>query len=353
MKFTKVFMIGMLFFFFSGVSFGQELTYSEAESLLNDSQKEVLKKADKYLKKGDKKIANAEKIESKYKKYLDKKNKAKKAKKKKKYQKKFDKKTAEARKIRIQAQKDYLKGYQDATTVYSQIIVGADYYDDGDRTEANSLNNSAESLVEDAEKKMSKYNKMVGNKKKLKKAKASAINSAISKSKSNLTSAFEKQKEAIDIVLAQSQKKEADEKDERAWSAAQNIHSISGYQDYIDNFPSGKHLRSARSNIRMLEAEKVKEPVINTNSDYIFKVQIAASFTQLPNSELRAKYSNTEEIEKVRVGRRYKYWVGSFPTYSGAAALRDQLLTSTVYDAFIVVFDKSGNQIEVTDDMKN
>ncbi|NPA45112.1 MAG: hypothetical protein GXO49_06230 [Chlorobi bacterium] len=353
MKFTKVFIVGILFFFFSGVSFGQELTYSEAEVLLNDSQKEVLKKADKYLKKGDKKIASAEKIEAKYKKYLEKKNKAKSAKKKKKYQAKFDKKTAEARKIRIQAQKDYLKAYQDATAVYSQIIVGADYFDDADRTEANSLNNSAESLVENAEKEMSKYNKIIGDSKKLKKTKASDINSAISKSKDLLSSAYNKQKEAIDIVLTQGRKKEEAEKDERAWSTAQGIHTIEAYQDYIDNFPSGRHVSSARSNIRMLRAEEAKKNASNAASDYIFKVQIAASISQLPISELRAKYPNTDEIEKVHVGNRYKYWVGAFPTYKEAAALRDQLLTSTVYDAFIVVFDKDGNQLEVTDDMKN
>lgn len=355
MKLTKVLIVGILFFLYSGITFGQELTYSAAEALLNDSQKAVLEKADKYLKKGEKKIASAEKIEAKYKKYLDKKNKAKKAKKKKKYQDKFDKKTIEARKIRIQAQKDYLKAYQDATSVYSQIIVGADYFDDGDRTEANALNNKAESLVESSEKKMAKYNKIIGDKKKLKKTKASSISSAISDARSSQDDAYGKQKEAIDLVLNQKTKKEAAEKDDRAWSTAQNIHTISAYQDYIDNFPRGKHVSSARSNIRMLEAEKekVNEPVINTNSDYVFKVQIAASYTQLPNSELRAKYSKTEEIEKSRVGGRYKYWVGSFPTYSGAAALRDQLLTSTVFDAFVVVFDKSGNQLEVTDEMKN
>lgn len=354
MKFTKIFIVGILFFLLSGVSFGQELTYSKAEPLLNDSQKEVLNKADKYLKKSEKKIASAEKIEAKYKKYLDKKAKTKKAKKKKKYQKKFDKKTVEARKIRIQAQKDFLRAYQDATTVYSQLIVAADFFDDGDRTEANSLNNSAVNMIDNSEKKMASYNKIIGDSKKLKKAKASSINTAISSAQKLQKGAYDKQKEAIDIVLNQNVKKEAAEKDERAWSTAQNIHTIAGYQDYIENFPSGKHLASARSNVRMLEAEKTKinDPV-NLSSDYTFKVQIAASFTQLPQNELRAKYSNVAEIEKVHSAGRYKYWVGSFPTYSQAASLRDQLLTSTVFDAFIVVFDKDGNQIEVSDDMKN
>jgi len=355
MKLIKSFIVVVLFFLISGNVSAQELTYSGAEELFNNSQKEVLDKADKYLKKGDKKIASAEKIEAKFQKYLDKKAKAKKAKKKKKYQKKFDKKTLEARKIRIQAEKDYLKGYQGAIAVYSQLIAGSDYYDEDDRADANSLNNKAERMIEDAENKMEKYNKIIGNKKKFKKVKASAVNSAISNSRSLKESAYSKQKEALDIVLNQGVKKGEAQKDENAWSNAQSIHTIASYQDYIDNFSSGKHLQSARSNIRMLEAENEKENesiVTDVNSDYIFKVQIASSISPLPNNELAAKYSNTSEIEKVRVGYRYKYWVGSFGSYSRAASLRDKLLTSTVYDAFIVVFDKSGNQIEVTYDMK-
>ncbi len=356
MKLMKSFIVGALFFLISGNVSSQELTYSAADGLFNDSQKEVLEKADKYLKKGDKKIASAEKIEEKNQKYLDKKAKAKKTKKKAKYQKKFDKKTVEARKIRIQAEKDYLKGYQDATAVYSQLITGADYYDDGDRTEASSLNSKAETMIEDAEKKMAKYNKIVADKKKMKKTKASSINGAISSARGLKEDAYNKQKEAVDIVLSQGVKKEEAQRDEDAWSNAQSIHTIASYQDYIENFSSGKHVQSARSNIRLLEAEKEKENevvIADVNSDYIFKVQIASSVSPLPNNELAAKYSNTSEIEKVRVGYRYKYWVGSFGSYSRAAALRDQLLTSTVYDAFIVVFDKSGNQIEVTYDMKN
>jgi len=355
MKLIKFLIIGMFFFLFSGNAFGQDLTYSVAEGLFNDSQKEVLKKADTYLKKGDKKIASAEKIESKYQKYLDKKNKTKKAKKKKKYQKKFDKKTAEARKIRVHAEKDYLKAYQDAIAVYSQLIVAAKYFDEGDKTKALSLNSKAETMIVEAENKMVKYNKIVSNKKKLKSAKASYINSAISEARKIKEEALVKQKQAIDIVLIQGKKKELYDKDENAWKNAKSIHSIASYQDYIDNFPTGMHVTSARSNIRLLESEveKTVQSSNTVNSDYIFKVQIASSVTPLPQNELASKYSNTDEIQQVKVGYRYKYWVGNFGTYQQAVVLRDQLLVSSVYDAFIVVFDKDGNQIDVSYDMKN
>ncbi len=340
MKFIKILFIGLIFFLFSGGVSGQELTYSAAEGLFNDSQKSLLVKAEKYVVKGDKKIKLAKAIEKKY---------AKKKKKKKKY----DKKTWEAKKFRIQAEKDYLKGYQDATTVYSEIIVGAEFFDDRDHTESQALNNSAVSLIEDAEKKMSKLNKSVGDSKALKKMSSSKVSSTISSARAVKEDAIDKQKEALDLVLNQGKKKEAVERDNAAWENAQSINTIEAYEDYIDAFSSGKYVSNARSMIRQLKAEieRNKQPVVN--SDYIFKVQIAASKTALPNYELKSKYSNTAEIEKEYVNYYYKYRVGSFPTYTQAAELRDKLLRSTAFDAFVVVFDKDGNQIEVSYDMKN
>ncbi|RLD49879.1 MAG: hypothetical protein DRI94_10195 [Bacteroidetes bacterium] len=337
MKVLKFFVIGLVFLLFSGYTNAQTVTYSSAESLFNSEQSKVLEKAEKYIDKAEAKITKAEAIEKKY---------AKKKKKKKKY----NKKTWEAKKFRIQAEKDYLKAYQDASAVYSQIIVGATYYDDNDKSEAHALNDDAVSLIEGADKKMSKYNKKIGDTKYLKKLSSSSVNSAISSARSSKESAYSKQTEALDIVLNQGRKKELDAKDNRAWSNAQNINTIASYQDYIDNFPSGKYTSKARQMIRQLQAEMNKKPVV---SDYVFKVQIAASRSVLSKYELAGKYSNTSEIEKEYSGGFYKYRVKSFSTYSQAAAFRDQLLRSTVPDAFVVVYDKSGNQLEVSDEMKN
>ncbi len=337
MKVFKFFVIGLVFLLFSGYTGAQTVTYSNAESLFNAEQTKVLEKAEKYITKAESKISKAEAIEKKY---------AKKKKKKKKY----NKKTWEAKKFRIQAEKDFLKAYQDASAVYSQIIVGTTYYDDNDKSEAHALNDDAVSLIEGADKKMSTYNKKIGDSKYLKKVSSSSVNSAISNARSSKESAYSKQTEALDIVLNQGRKKELDEKDNKAWSNAQNINTIASYQDYIDNFPSGKYTSKARQMIRQLQAEQDKNKSVV--SDYVFKVQIAASRSALPKYELAGKYSNTSEIEKEYSDGFYKYRVKSFSTYSQAAAFRDQLLRSTVPDAFIVVYDKNGNQLEVNDEMK-
>ena len=338
MKILKFFVIGLVFLLFSGYTNAQSVTYSNAESLFNSEQAKVLEKAEKYIDKAEAKITKAEAIEKKY---------AKKKKKKKKY----NKKTWEAKKFRIQAEKDYLKAYQDASAVYSQIIVGATYYDDNDKSEVHALNDDAVSLIEGADKKMSNYNKKIGDSKYLKKLSSSSVNSAISSARGSKESAYSKQTEALDIVLNQGRKKELDENDNSAWANAQNINTIASYQDYIDNFSSGKYTSKARQMIRQLQAEQDKnKPVV---SDYVFKVQIAASRSALSKYELAGKFSNTSEIEKEHSDGFYKYRVKSFSTYSQAAAFRDQLLRSSVPDAFVVVYDKDGNQLEVSYEMKN
>lgn len=348
MKITKILISGLFIILFSGVVFGQTVTYSAAESLFDDSQKEIMDKAEKYIEMGNKKIKQAETIEDKYKKP----EKKKKKKKKKKKASKFDKKTWEAKKFRIQAERDFLKGYEAAITVYSEIIVAANFYDTGDESEANALNDDAVDLIAQADKDMSRYNKMTNDKKTLKKLPSSSLKSAISKSNSKKKSAYEKQKEALDLVLAQGRKKEEKERDDRAWQNAQDINTIASYQDYIDNFSSGKYVNKARQMIRQLKAEEERNRT-SVVSDYIFMVQIAASKNTLGKYTLAAKYNNTNEIKRVYIDYYYKYRVGDFTNYNDAAALRDRLLRSTVPDAFIVVFDKNGNQIEVTDGMKN
>ncbi|MCF6183736.1 MAG: SPOR domain-containing protein [Bacteroidales bacterium] len=337
MKLLKIFILGLFVVFLSDAAQSQVVTYSAAKSLLNTEQIKVLAKAEKYIDKAEAKISKAEAIEKKYEK-------------KKRKKKKYNKKTWEAKKFRIQAEKDYLRAYQDASSVYSQIIVGATYYDDSDKSEAHKLNDDAVSLIESADKKMSKYNKKIGDKKYLKKLSYSSVTGAASSARSSKENAYSKQTEALDIVLNQGKKKEASEKDNKAWANAQNINTITSYQDYIDNFPSGKFISRARQMIRQLQAEqKKKKPVV---SNYVFKVQIAASRNPVSKYELAGKYSNTSEIEKEYSGGFYKYRVKSFPTYSQAAAFRDQLLNSTVPDAFVVAYDKNGNQVEVTDEMK-
>jgi hypothetical protein len=333
----------MLFLFFSGSMFSQSLSYSAAESLLDDAQMKILKNADKFINRAEKSISDAARIEDKYEKFKVKKK------------KKYDKKTAEAKKLRIEAERNYLKAYQDATEVWSKVINDATFYNDNDRNRANALNEDALDLIDQADNKMKSYNSSIMDSKALKTMPSSSVLSACNSARNFKESAFNKQKQALDLVMEQNAKKEKDEADNRAWQTAQDINTIAAYQDYINNNPDGKYVSNARQMIQMLEeeAEKDTQPDVG---DYKFQVQIAASRTPLSTYELRARYSNTGEIDRVKVGSMFKYRVGEFYNYADAAKFRDQLTNAYPYKRretpFVVVFDKSGNQIEVTDSMK-
>lgn len=325
---------------FSRIAQSQNVTYSSAESLFTQEQKSVLDKAEKFIEKGDKLIKNANEIDGKFEK-LDKKKK----------EKKFDKKTWEAKKFRIEAEKNYLKGYQDAITVYSEIVTGAEYFDSNDDKEAHALSEAAGESITEAEKKMSAYDKISNDSKQLKKLTSSSLNTAINSAAKLREDAYDKEKEALDIILSQSRKKEQVKRDEKAWENAQDINTIASYQDYIDNFPTGKYVNRARQLIKQLQEEERDKQVEQGN--YVFMVQIAASKVLLSKGKLSSLYKKTKEIEKVFAEGYYKYRVGKYTNYKEAASFRDQLMRAGVPDAFVVVFDKNGNQIEVTDNMKN
>lgn len=339
MRFFNYFMILSVALIFTGKMNGQTVTYTDAESLFSDEQKKVLDKAETFIKKGDKLIKDANAIDAKNEK-------------KKKKEKKYEKKTWEAKKFRIDAEKNYLKAYQDAITVYSEIVASSDYFDAADERKAHSLNDAAQEALTESESKMSNYDKMAGDDGALKKLSSSSLNTAINSARNLKEDALEKEKEALDIILSQGLKREAVLKDQEAWETAQEINTIASYQNYVDEFPRGKYVSDARQMIQRLQDEEKKRKEFE-EGNYIFMVQIAASKVALSQGKLASIYKNTKDIQKVKAEGYFKYRVGNFKNYAEAANFRDQLWKKGVPDAFVVVFDKSGNQIEVLENMKH
>lgn len=344
------FLTTLLFLIFvSGIVNAQELIYSGIEGRLTEAQSSEIQNADGNIKRAEKSIDGAEAVEAKYE-SLKKSNKEKK-------RKKFDKKTYEAKKLRIGAEKKYQKAYEGVINVYSAIITESKYYYPEDKEKANSLNEEAKSLLKDAKDKMMRYNKIQNDTKELKKVRAKNLSSAISKSRSLKEESLQKQFSALEILLSQDKKKRAAEEDRLAWENALEANTIEAYEEYIDSFSSGKFISEARRNIANLNAIKQEEQkekentTTQQNSGYVFKVQIAASKFPLSKTKLSRSYADVSKIERTYAKRYYKYRVGRFSTYKEAYQLKSSLL-SRVPGAFIVVYDKDGKQIKVTDEMK-
>jgi hypothetical protein len=320
--------------------------YQGVEDQLSSEQLGEISTAQGFVEKAEASIKKAEGIEASY---ADKKKK----------EKKYEKKIWEAKKFRIDAEVKYSRGFSGATTVYSAFINEANFYLDSDKEEAKRLDSEAIELMGTADNQLSKLKKVAGEKKALEKMSSSKLGSELASSHKLIEDALEKQFKAMELYLKQADKKKYDEKDRQAWDEAQSINTVEAYEEYVTNFSRGKNAAKAREKIEELR----KEPeVVVDSSDQVnpevavagitFKVQIAASKIPLSHAKLSALYSQTDQIERQRVGGQYKYRVGNFKSYGEAAKKRDQMRVSGAPDAFIVAFDKKNTQIPVTDAMK-
>lgn len=342
LKFFSLFIV--LFSFYSIKGYSQELAHKDMDTELSEDQRTEVAGSDKWIQKAkgfEKKADDIEKECSKYK------NKS----------KKYEKKTWEAKESRITAEDNYMKAYQQVIDVYTKFIEEASFYLDSDKDEAIALNEEVKVMMDDASKTMSKYKKF--EKGDLKKEKLKKVQSSMTAIHEQLTGSLEKEFKALNIYLAQADKKKNDMEDELAWTEASDLNKKSSYYEYLNNFPGGKHVSEANKRIREFERKeeearkKAVEPEIatsNTNG-WVFQVQVLASRVRLNESQIAAKAPGVTKYDEAKNAGWFKYRTGTFYSYRDASKYRDTL--TQVPEAFIVVFDSNtGKQLKVTDEMK-
>ncbi len=338
MNFQKIFGL-LLFVLLCGVGLNaQELKYEKASGLYSDEQNKRFEKSQLFMNRAETLKVKAEDIENKNQKYRKK-------------QKKFDKKTWEAKKLKIEAQTSLLKAYENAVKIYSEIVKSSTFFNEADKSTAENLDAEAKKLIKTAQSRLAPFKRIRNKKKDMQKMPSSGLNNALTSIDASCESAIENEKKAMDILLNQVAKKALAERDERAWTEAQEVNTAPAYQNYLNEFESGAHADEARQKISELQSAGGGQNMAASSSGYTFQVQIAASEKFLDNYKLRPKYGDVEKIERVYVDGYYKYRVGSFATYKQAAEFRDSIKGSA-YDAFVVAFDSSGVQVEITDSMK-
>lgn len=343
--------LAILFLSFGQVS-SQELIYGPIQDKLTEDQRDDLDKASRAIDRTSSYISKAEAIEQKYSKFKNSK--------KKRHQKKYEKKTWEAKKYRVNAESCRQKSYQAAIDVYTEFLQSVEFYYSEDEEEVNRLIESAAGKIESADKTIGFYDEAESKGDFKKGVKYGKLSSDISKTRRLQEEAYSDLTKAMDIYLAQEAKKAGDEADENAWRAAKQTHTIAGYESYIGDFPQGKYVGEARKRIAdlrekaRLEAEKLKN---QPTSDYTFSVQIAASRVKLSEYKIRQMYGDPTQVNVTYVDNYYKYRVGSYPQYEQAYNFKTTILQSMTIrkgseKPFIVAFDRDGNQVEVTEDMK-
>ncbi len=120
----------------------------------------------------------------------------------------------------------------------------------------------------------------------------------------------------------------------------------------------GAFVIAFRGNKKMnvLEAKKMtkcKDPVfntdwLNTNTELVFKVQIAASLKELNENQIKKICCIEEDIYVTKEDEWYRYSIGSFKSYINAVQLKQ---ISNVNGAFIVAY-KNGRKLGLKEAMK-
>ncbi len=324
--------------------FAQKLVYEPVKNKLSEDQISTLTKSSKALDRTKSHMKKAKAIEKKY------------AKLKKKKKKKYEKKIWEAKKYRITAANINLKSYADAVELYTAFLQENTFYFTDDKEKADELINTANDNINSAKDELSKFNKSTSKSFYKKKVKSSKLLNAVEAAETNQEEAYKAITQAIDIFLQQESKKQNEEAENNAWNRAKLTNSIASYQAYLSAYPTGKYAGQARAKIAKIRQQEA-EALANKKPDYTFSVQIAASRIKISDKTLNRLVDDPSMVVETYTDDYYKYRIGSYVSYEEAYNFKSTLTAGGNFNKrrqkpFIVAFDKDGNQVEVTDEMK-
>ncbi len=132
------------------------------------------------------------------------------------------------------------------------------------------------------------------------------------------------------------------------------LNSSKGQQKFAESIYKGivKYVKQLSLNTVAINDVVTKEPVKTTTSatskemysDIAFKVQIAAGARKLETKSYNFK--GLKNIERIKVGRSYKYYIGNTSNYNEVKKLQ-QLAKSKGYTTAFVVAFKNGKKIPI------
>jgi len=332
----------ILFFGFIGVpkiiAQGDDL-FTAMEAHLTPDEKDQVDRAKENLAKGDKLEDQIKAQDTKNEKYLSKKG------------KKAEKKSVDAKVLRVQQAMHYEKGYDLIYTVYSEKVGACVFAFPEDETKVNELIEESSADNASAKRKMKEL-KGLNEKAMKKKVEYAKLKSDIQSALRLYTSSIKNLIDGYAIFLDQEAKKQLEEEESRAWQNAQSENTLLSYQQYLNDYPSGKYAADARAQISSLEEQerrrKEEEISRSLQGNIVYQVQIAASKVKFSKAKIASFYKATNDVVEKNYDGWYKYSVGNFKTYDDA---KKYLTKVRVKGAFVVAYigDK---KVEITEAMK-
>ncbi len=148
------------------------------------------------------------------------------------------------------------------------------------------------------------------------------------------------------------------QKDDQAWQQALSENTIDAYQNYIDNFPDGRHVAEAQAKITALQQQQqvstdttILNYSTNPTFDLIYRVQILSDTKPWTPAKIRAKIyryygKDGRPTYNAFLDGRYKYFIGEFKTYAEAKQIAESLRITVKTKPFVVAF-LNGEPIDI------
>ena len=232
--------------------------------------------------------------------------------------------------------------------VYGEKVAASVFLYDDDETRVNNMQQDASDDYNSGKRKLKPYKKV--SKKDLKKSiKHSKLTSDLSTSFDLKMASINKLIEGYAVYLEQEIKRQLEEEEKRVWQNSLSENSIVAFQNYLSEYPSGKHVSEAINNISSLEetARKTKENEerMRSMANLKFHVQLAASKKPLSKWKIKRFYKGSKKIVTKHYDVWYKYSIGEFKTYEEAKAF---IKTIKVRGAFVVAY-QNDKKIDIQD----
>ncbi|MBN2519261.1 MAG: hypothetical protein JXB17_02055 [Bacteroidales bacterium] len=300
--------------------------------------------------------------------------------------KKGEKKSVYAKQYRIDATNKYYDGLSAVHDVLNARLNFAIFEYPEDQSAADRLKSESDDYFNTVKQNLMSFQGL--SKKDLTGLGYYALISELETNVQMMIDGIEKQKDAYAIWAIQAEKKQKDLADENAWANAVNLNTIDGYNEYINNFPSGKYVVEAQDKITELEeqarlaeeerlrkaeeerlrkeqeeAERLRreeeerlrreaelaaqQQEVEEVTGLVFSIQIMAVYFKVDSSKLCMIYPGKEKITERYEDGMYKYTVGEFSTFSEANQFRKKL----TIPSFIVAF-QDGERISTIDARK-
>ncbi len=320
---------------------------------LSNDDKSLVDKAKSDILRGDRLLNNSQNVYNQYKNLLESPKRHR--------RRRGERKSIGGKKLAIQAAIYYNRGFQQLFEVYYNYASQLQYDIPQNAQKAKQLRQQAENYYNKGIKTFAtiKDYASLSDKKLAKNIHFKDLLNQLKTAKQQTYKAVSLLIQAINLFYKEEQQRQQmAKKDDQAWQNALNQNTIQAYQQYLNQFPNGRHVSEAKAKITALQQQQIssdstfitQNQTFNSNSNLIYRVQILADKRPWTKAQIRKKiykyYCISEPCFQTVINGWYKYYIGKYTTYQKAKIAAENLRITLKTKPFVQAF-LNGNPINI------